>query len=141
MRAHPYDDGVLLGGIGVLRNLPDGVNAVWSLCRLADDDMLEDMPHAEVRLIDRPEHDENPHLDYVLLDTVRTIERFRRDGPTLLVHCVRAYSRTPTVGALYGAWLRGVRADEALRDISAVLLGSHPNRAFRKALRRLVDHA
>ncbi len=29
------------------------------------------MPHVEVRLIDRPEHDENPHLDFVLLDTVR----------------------------------------------------------------------
>ena len=29
------------------------------------------MPHVEVRLIDRPERDENPHLDFVLLDTVR----------------------------------------------------------------------
>ncbi|MGE5694304.1 MAG: ADP-ribosylglycohydrolase family protein [Candidatus Sericytochromatia bacterium] len=138
---HPYDDGVLLGGIGALRNLPDAVNAVVSLCRLADDDMRADMPHAEVRLIDRPEHDENPHLDHVLLDTVRTIERFRRDGRTVLVHCVGAYSRTPTVGALYGARLRGVNAEEALRDVSAVLPGAYPNRAFRKALRRLVDHA
>jgi len=77
----------------------------------------------------------------VLLDTVRTIERFRRDGRTVLVHCVGAYSRTPTVGALYGARLRGVCADEALRDVSAVLPGAHPNQAFRKALRRLVDHA
>lgn len=138
---HPYDDGVVLGGIGALRNLPDGVNAVVSLCRLADDDMRDDMPHAEVRLIDRAEHDENPHLDHVLLDTVRTIERFRRDGRTVLVHCVGAYSRTPTVGALYGSRLRGVSADEALRDVTAVLPDAYPNRAFRKALRRLVDHA
>ncbi|MFZ0832514.1 MAG: ADP-ribosylglycohydrolase family protein [Mycobacterium sp.] len=138
---HPYDDGVVLGGIGALRNLPDGVNAVVSLCRLADDDMRGDIPHVEVRLIDRPEHDENPHLDHVLLDTVRTIERFRRGGRTVLVHCVGAYSRTPTVGALYGARLRGVSADEALRDVTAVLPGAYPNRAFRKALRRLVHHA
>jgi ADP-ribosyl-[dinitrogen reductase] hydrolase len=63
---HPYDRAVLLGGIGALRQLPDGVDAVVSLCRLADEDMRHDMPHVEVRLIDRSERDENPHLDYVL---------------------------------------------------------------------------
>ena len=36
---HPYDDGVLLGGIGVLRRLPEDVDAVVSLCRLADEDV------------------------------------------------------------------------------------------------------
>ena len=103
---HPYDDGVLLGGIGVLRQLPAEVDAIVSLCRLADEDMRDDMPHVEVRLIDRPEHDENPHLDFVLLDTVRLVEQFRREGRTVLVHCVGAYSRTPTIGALYGARMR-----------------------------------
>lgn len=137
---HPYDDGVVLGGIGVLRKLPEDVDAVVSLCRLADEDMRDDMPHVEVRLIDRPEPDENPHLHYVLLDTVRTVERLRGEGRTVLIHCVGAYSRTPTVGALYGARLRGVTADEAVRDVSAVLPGAYPNPAFRKALRRLVDH-
>ncbi|AEV71506.1 ADP-ribosylglycohydrolase [Mycolicibacterium rhodesiae NBB3] len=134
---HPYDDGVLLGGIGVLRQLPDEVDAVVSLCRLADEDMRTDMPHMEVRLIDRPEHDENPHLDFVLLDVVKLVERFRREGRTVLVHCVGAYSRTPTVGALYGARLRGVDADDAIRDVTAVLPGANPNHAFRAALRRL----
>jgi hypothetical protein len=134
---HPYDDGVLLGGIGVLRRLPPEVGAVVSLCRLADKDMLTDMPHVEVRLIDRPESDENPHLDFVLMDTVRLVEQFRRAGHTVLLHCVGAYSRTPTVGALYGARLRGVDIDEALRDITTVLPNSHPNRSFRDALRRL----
>lgn len=136
---HPYDDGVLLGGIGVLRDLPDEVGAVVSLCRLADDDMRHDMPHAEARLIDRPELDENPHLDFVLLDAARAVEQFRREGRTVLVHCVGAYSRTPAVGALYGARLRGVSADEAVRDVGAVLPGARPNHAFRKALRRLAD--
>ena len=32
---------VLLGGIGVLRDLPAGVDAVVSLCRLADDDVRD----------------------------------------------------------------------------------------------------
>jgi ADP-ribosylglycohydrolase/protein-tyrosine phosphatase len=134
---HPYDDGVLLGGIGVLRDLPEDVDAVVSLCRVADAHMRTDMPHVEVRLVDRPERDENPHLDFVLLDTVRLIEQLRSEGRTVLVHCVAAYSRTPSVGALYGARLRGVSVDEAVRDVTAVLPGAHPNRAFRDALRRI----
>ncbi|MDT5097437.1 MAG: hypothetical protein QOC76_1174, partial [Mycobacterium sp.] len=121
---HPYDDRVLLGGIGVLRNLPAGVDAVVSLCRVSDDDMCDDMPHVEVRLIDRTSEDENPHLDFVLLDTVRLIEQLRDEGRTVLVHCVAAYSRTPAVGALYGARLRSVDVDEAVRDVTAVLPGA-----------------
>jgi ADP-ribosyl-[dinitrogen reductase] hydrolase len=135
---HPYDKGVLLGGIGVLRQLRDDVDAVVSLCRLADADMRHTMPHAEVRLIDRPEPDENPHLDYVLLHTVRLVEQLRAEGRTVLVHCVGAYSRTPTVAALYGARLRNISTDEALRDVTARLPRAHPNPAFREALRRIV---
>jgi ADP-ribosyl-[dinitrogen reductase] hydrolase len=134
---HPYDDGVVLGGIGVLRRLPPDVDAVVSLCRLADADVPQGMPHVEVRLIDRVEEDENPHLDFVLLDAVRAVEQLRRDGRTVLVHCVGAYSRTPTVGALYGARLRVVDVDTALADVVRVLPGAHPNRAVRNALRRL----
>ncbi len=134
---HPHDDKVLLGGIGVLRDLPDGVDAVVSLCRLADDDMREDIPHVEVRLIDRPEDDENPHLDFVLTDAVRAVERLREEGRTVLLHCVGAYSRTPTVAALYGARRCGISTKKALRDVQSVLPRSHPNSAFRAALTRL----
>jgi ADP-ribosylglycohydrolase/protein-tyrosine phosphatase len=134
---HPYDRGVLLGGVSVLRQLPEGVDAVVSMCRLTAQDMRHDMPHTEVRLIDRSEPDENPHLDYVLLDTVRTVEQLRAEGRTVLVHCVGAYSRTPTVAALYGARLNNISADAALRDITAVLPSAHPNPAFRAALRRV----
>lgn len=134
---HPYDKQVLLGGIGVLRRPPADFDAVVSLCRLADEDVRHTMPHAEVRLIDRSEPDENPHLDYVLLDTVHLVEQLRAQGHTVLVHCVGAYSRTPTVGALYGARLRNVTADDAVRDIQTALPAAHPNPAFRKALRRL----
>jgi ADP-ribosylglycohydrolase/protein-tyrosine phosphatase len=134
---HPYDDGVLLGGIGVLRRLPADVDAVVSLCLVADEDVPDAIPHVEVRLIDRHDCDENPHLDFVLVDVVRAVEQLRQEGRTVLVHCVGAYSRTPTVGALYGARLRGVTVDRALADVSAVLPGAHPNRVFREALGRL----
>lgn len=135
--AHPHDDKVVLGGIGVLRRLPAGVDAVVSLCRLADDDMRHDIPHVEVRLIDQPEPDENPHLDFVLTEAVRAVERLRAEGRTVLVHCVGAYSRTPTVGALYGARHRGISTEQALRDVQAVLPRAYPNQAFRAALKRL----
>ena len=134
---HPHDDKVVLGGIGVLRKLPAHVDAVVSLCRLADDDMRVDMPHVEVRLIDRPEADENPHLDFVLNEAVHSIERLRNKGHTVLLHCVGAYSRTPTVGALYGARRCGISTKEALRDVQAVLPRAYPNSAFRAALTRL----
>jgi ADP-ribosylglycohydrolase/protein-tyrosine phosphatase len=136
---HPYDDGVLLGGIGALRKLPDDIGAVVSLCRLTDEDVRGDMPHVEVRLIDRTSPDENPHLDFVLLDTVRVIEQFRQEGRAVLVHCVGAYSRTPTVAALYGARLRDVSIGQALRDVTTALPGANPNRAFRSALQRLAQ--
>ena len=134
---HPHDNQVLLGGIGVLRKLPKGVDAVVSLCRLADDDMRDDIPHVEVRLIDRAEDDENPHLDFVLADAVRAVERLRDEGRTVLLHCVGAYSRTPTVAALYGARRRGISTEQALHDVQSVLPRSHPNPAFRAALKRL----
>jgi ADP-ribosyl-[dinitrogen reductase] hydrolase len=137
---HPYDQAVLLGGIGVLRRLPEGVDAVVSLCRVADEDVPRGMPHVEVRLIDRSEPDENPHLDYVLLDAVRVVEQLRAEGRTVLLHCVGAYSRTPTIAALYGARLRNISTDEALRDVKPVLPGAHPNPAFRAALRRIGPH-
>ena len=134
---HPHDDKVVLGGIGVLRRLPADVDAVVSLCRLADDDMRHDMPHVEVRLIDQPEPDENPYLDFVLSEAVRAVERLRNEGRTVLLHCVGAYSRTPTVAALYGARLLEISTEQALRDVQRGLPGAHPNRAFRAALRRL----
>ena len=95
---------------------------------------------AAKRLIDRPEHDENPNLDFVLLDTVGVIEQLRREGRTVLVHCVGAYSRTPTVAALYRARLCNVSTDDALRDVMTALPGAHPNSAFGAALRRIGSH-
>ena len=73
----------------------------------------------------------------MLLDTVRAIEQLRAEGRTVFVHCVQAYSRTPTIAALYGARKQGVDIDQALRDVVAVLPGANPNADFRAALRRL----
>jgi ADP-ribosyl-[dinitrogen reductase] hydrolase len=129
---HPYDEQLWLGGIGSLRDLPAGVDAVVSLCRVGEDDLPAVAAHVEVRLIDRV--GANPHLAFVLDDTVRVVEELRAAGRTVLVHCVQAQSRTPTVAALYGMRRRGVPAAEALADVMRVLPSAHPNPEFRAAL-------
>ena len=106
-----------------------------SLCRVADDYLPAGVQQLDVRLINRV--GENDHLDFVLLDTVRAVEQLRAEGRAVFVHCVQAYSRTPTIAALYGARKRGVDVDQALRDVECVLKGAHPNAEFGKALRRL----
>jgi hypothetical protein len=122
---HPYDDHVVLGGIGVLRRLPADVDAVVSLCRLADSDMRRDMPHVEVRLIDRPEADENPHLDFVLSETVRAVEELRaKDAPCCALR--RRVQPTPTIAALYGR-LRGVGGNRRWRRTGDASPGAHPD--------------
>jgi ADP-ribosyl-[dinitrogen reductase] hydrolase len=103
---HPYDDGVWLGGIGALRSLPEGADAVVSLCRVGDADLPDRAEQIDVRRIDQP--GVNGNLDFVLLDTVRAVEQLRRAGRTVLIHCVQAQSRTPAVAALYGVRLARV---------------------------------
>lgn len=132
---HPHDDGVWLGGIGALRSISGGVDAVVSLCRVSDADLPACADHIEVRLIDQ--EGENVNLDFVLLDTVRVVEQLRKGGRTVLIHCVQAQSRTPTVAALYGARLRSIGVAEALADVCDVLPNASPIPSFQAAIERV----
>jgi ADP-ribosyl-[dinitrogen reductase] hydrolase len=134
---HPHDDGVWLGDVATLRALPPGVDAVVSLCRVHDDDLPVGVEQIDVRLIDDVGPDANPNLDFVLTDTVRLIEQLRNEGHAVLVHCVAAVSRTPTVAALYGARRLGISGEAALREVTSVLPDAYPNSDFRRALQRL----
>jgi ADP-ribosyl-[dinitrogen reductase] hydrolase len=75
----------------------------------------------------------NPNLDFVLADAARTIAALRDEGHQVLVHCVAAQSRTPTVAAAY-AMLRGADPAEVLQRVCAVLPAADPNARFRDAL-------
>lgn len=132
---HPYDDKVWIGGVAAVLKLPKEVDAIVSLCRVSDEYLPTGVKQLDVRLIDQ--EGENDHLNFVLLDTVRAVEQLRAEGRTVLVHCVQAASRTPTIAALYGARKRGVDIDEAFKDVKAVLPGADPITAFHAALRRL----
>jgi protein-tyrosine phosphatase len=132
---HPHDDKVWIGAAPVLHKLPTDVDAVVSLCRIGDEYLPAGVKQLDVRLIDQV--GENANLDFVLLDTVRAIEQLRAEGRTVFLHCVAAYSRTPTIAALYGARKRRIHIDQALRDVTAALLEANPNPDFHAALRRL----
>jgi len=134
---HPHDEGVWLGNVTALAEFPSGVDTVISLCRLGNQDIPHGVEQIDVRLIDDIWPDANPNLDFVLTDTVRLIEVLRKEGRTILLHCVAAQSRTPTVAALYGARQRSISGLRALREVAAVLPASYPNSEFRSALARL----
>ncbi|OBF29758.1 ADP-ribosylglycohydrolase family protein [Mycobacterium sp. ACS4331] len=132
---HPHDDKVWIGAAHSLHSLDTDIDAVVSLCRVADGHVPAEATHLDVRLIDQV--GENANLDFVLVDTVRAIEHLRAEGRTVFVHCAAAQSRTPTVAALYGARRQGLPIDQALREVCAVLPLAEPNPEFRAALRRL----
>ncbi|MCW2516332.1 MAG: ADP-ribosylation/Crystallin [Mycobacterium sp.] len=136
---HPYDEGVWLGNAAALLDPPDGVDAIVSMCRVHDDDLPAGVEQIDVRLIDRDGPESNPNLDFVLTDTVELIDRLRSDGRTVLVHCHGAYSRTPTVGALYGALVCRAGMEESLAAVLEVLPGANPNPGFRSALKHLAS--
>jgi predicted protein tyrosine phosphatase len=139
--AHPDDPGLLLGDIAALNILPAEVDAVVSLCDVGERDARaigeREAVWAEVRLVDDDDPAENPNLDFVLHDTVAAIEELRGAGRVVLVHCVEAYSRTPTIAALYAMRRTGESSWGALaRVIREALPHADPADAFRAALER-----
>ena len=131
---HPLDGHVWLAGVGALNDLPPEVDAVVSLCRLGAGQVpaanVAPENHLEVWLVDSADPTQNPNLDLVLADAVDAVAALRAERRTVLLHCVQAQSRTPTVAALYGARLTGLPAAECLAKVQEVLPGAHPNGAF-----------
>lgn len=134
---HPHDEGVHLSGVGRLEQQPDGVDAVVTLCRLGTAQAPEGLAgrHVDFRLLDTVAED-NPNLAFVLDDAARTVLRFRDEGRTVLLHCVAAQSRTPSVAVRY-SMLRGVPFERALADVRQALPECSPKRHFVQALAAL----
>lgn len=103
-----------------------GVTAVVSLCRVGASEVraagVEPAKHAEVWLVDKEEPEANAHLAWTLADAARTVATLRDTGERVLLHCVHAHHRTPSVAMVYSR-LRGVGAGAAER-IQSVL--PHP---------------
>lgn len=137
--AHPHDDRVLLGDAAVLDELPDGVDAIVSLCRVGRRTPEPGAPadHVTVWLIDSPNDDANPNLDFVLADAADAVATLRREGKTVLLHCVAAQSRTPTVAAAYSVRHLGRDPRTALAEVCDALPDARPNRGFVAAVERM----
>ena len=125
LAAHPYDDGVLISGATVLDEVPDEVDAVVSLCLTGRTQVPAGLEHINFRLMDEADPEQNPNLDFVLMDAARLVADLRDEGKTVLLHCVAAHSRTPTVAIAY-AMLRGVPLDEAMPAVCGVLPAARP---------------
>lgn len=136
---HPHDPGVWLGDITTAENPPDGIDAIVSLCRIGTDQFpgLGPANVLDVWLVDTDKPSSNPNLHYVLADAADAIAEYRTEHKTVLLHCVAAQSRTPTVAAAYAIRHHGADPATALDEICAVLPDPMPNRAFRQATRSL----
>lgn len=134
---HPQDDGVWLGGVRSLERVAElGIDAVVSLCRLGTLDVPGVAPenHATFWVVDSAVEGDNAHAAFVLREAAAAVEHYRAEGKTVLLHCVRAESRTPTVAALYGARVAGISPMEALEDVRRVLPNARPNPLFMRVL-------
>jgi ADP-ribosylglycohydrolase len=134
----PHDPGVWIGDVFGLQQLPDGVDAVVSLCRLghseAPADPVPSGQHLRVWLVDSPEPEDNSDLSFVAQQAVDAVRVFRAEGHTVYLHCVHAQSRTPFIASLYAAQVTGRPTREVLDEVLSVLPGSRPNRAFLQML-------
>ena len=107
MWAHPYDDGVLIGGVRGLDELPVSVDAVVSLCRVGSaqvpSGMIPPADHVQMWVDDSDHRLDNPNLPFVLDDAARTILALRREQKTVYVHGVTAHGHAAAVAARYGS--------------------------------------
>jgi ADP-ribosyl-[dinitrogen reductase] hydrolase len=79
--------------------------------------------HVEVRLLDSDDLDDNPNLAFTLDDTAAVIAELRAEGHRVLVHCVRAEQRTPSVAVAY-AVRQGATPEDARASIAEALPNS-----------------
>jgi len=135
---HPHDDGVWLADASALDGLPEEVTAVVSLCLVGREQIRPDLEHVGYRLIDQADPTMNPNLDFMLVDAACTVAALREEGHVVLLHCVAAQSRTPTVAAAY-AMLLGIHEAKAVDEIRAALPAARPNAGFSTALKRLEE--
>ncbi|GAA1915369.1 ADP-ribosylglycohydrolase family protein [Nocardioides marmoribigeumensis] len=136
---HPYDDGVWLGDALALDDLSPDVTAVVSLCLLGSEQVPPDIEHIGFRLIDEADPASNPNLDFVLRDTAETVAALRAEGHVVLLHCVAAQSRTPTVAIAYAVH-QGASLEKAAHAVLQALPRSRPNLGFRAALGRMESY-
>ncbi len=104
--ASPVVPGVVVGSIGCVSALPEGVSAVVSLTRLgALQHPAPGLPardHVEAWIVDSPEAAENPNLDLVLAEAEAVVADMRDEGHTVLVHGGQHWSTLRAAASAHG---------------------------------------
>ena len=92
------------------------MDAVVSLCRIGTGDRaaagVRPTDHIEMWLLDSGDPADNAHLDFVLDQAADAVATLRAEGRRVLLHCVNAEQRAPSVALRYSVRL-GVAPDEA----------------------------
>jgi hypothetical protein len=118
---HPHDGGVVLGTVATTGH---GFDAVVSLCRRGRSEVptegVQVRDHVEVWLMDSEDPADNPNLGFVFADTADVIAAMRAEGRRVLLRCVAAEQRTPTMAIAYSACM-GLDRAEAARAVRSVL--------------------
>jgi ADP-ribosylglycohydrolase len=116
---HPHDSGVLLG---THRSRGHGATAAVSLCRVGRQQACFEglSTVVESRLLDDDDPTKNPHLHFALYDAADAVRGLRAEGHTVLLHCVAAQQRTPSIAVAYSVLL-GHTPEEARRAVLDVL--------------------
>lgn len=119
-------DGVVLGTEADLANAHElGCTGVVSLSRIGFADRrpagVAPEHHVEMWLVDSDEPDDNAHLAWTLHDAADAVAELRAAGRDVLLHCVRAEHRTPSVALLYAVKHAGLSVDAATRSVQDAL--------------------
>lgn len=128
----PGNEWLILGDVSTVAAAD--VDVVVSLCRLGPDDVPGGVEHLEIPLAD---HDDTPNPELVLADTADLLTTLRDEGRRVLLHCVRAESRTPAVAAAYLVRARGLPPAEAIARLAAALPRARIRQKFSDALTTL----
>jgi ADP-ribosylglycohydrolase len=134
---HPDDEGVWIGNYAGLAELPDEVDAVVSLCRMGTAELpsrIRAEHHVEVWILDEADPAQNPHLGFVIDDTVALLEAWRAAGRNVYLHCVHAHSRTPLLAVAYGSRVSGRSGPEVLSSVAELLPNMRLNHRFAEIL-------
>lgn len=128
---HPHDPGVLLG---THRTRDHGATAVVALCRTGREQGCFEGAKTvlESRLLDHDHPTSNPNLHFALYDAADAVRGLRAEGHTVLLHCVAAQQRTPSVAAAYSILL-GYSPAEAQRAVLEALPAARGRGALREA--------
>lgn len=116
---HPHDDGVLLG---THRSRGHGATAVVAMCRVGPAQRCfgDASVVVESRLMDEEDPARNPNLHFALYDAADAVRGLRAEGHKVLLHCVAAHQRTPSVAVAYSLLL-GTSLVQARRDVLGAL--------------------